>query len=97
MPAQMRASMTSLSPAENRAKLRVVCELLLNALNAILSVPKNAWSVLTMAPDTHRWPDGCSGKGGVASNGVQVGSALVAGLPSVSAWRIALIGRQKVQ
>src|SRR5438093_11372267 len=95
IPAQTRASRTSLSPAEKRAKLRVVCELLLNALKATLSVPKNAWSVLTMALDTQRWPDGCSGKGGVASNGVHVGSAIVAGLPSVSAWRIAVIGRQK--
>src|SRR5258706_1241610 len=97
IPPQMRAARTSLSAPEKRVKLRVVCELLLNALKAILSVPKNAWSVLTMALDTQLWPDGCSGKGGVASNGVQVGSATVAGFPSLSASRIAGIGRQGFQ
>ena len=56
-----------------------------------------------------QWPDGWSGKGGVTSSGVwhtgvagsksgsQVGSAWVAGLPSVSASRIAVIGRQNCQ
>ena len=71
-------------------------ELLLNALKAILSVPKNAWSVWKMAPASQLWPDGWSGNAGVAISCVQVGSAIVAGLPSVSARRIALIGRQKL-
>src|SRR6478752_5818569 len=97
MPPQIRAPRTSLSASEKRAKVRVVCELLLKASKAILSVPKKAWSVLTIAPDTQLWPDGWSGNAGVASSGVHVGSATVAGLPSVSARRIAVIGRQKFQ
>ena len=56
---------------------------------------------------TQLWPDGWSGKFGVASGGVEgvagsnsgrhVGSAVVRGLPSVAAPRIASIGRQKLQ
>ncbi len=54
-------------------------------------------------------PDGCSGNGGVNSggglqtdvlgsnSGNHVGSASVAGLPSVSASRIAVMGRQDCQ
>src|SRR5881396_3086476 len=107
MPAHTRASMTSLSASENRSKLRVVQDLLLNALKPILSVPKKFWSVLTNALVAQAWPEGWSGKGGVKSgnkglqtgvagsnSGNHVGSASVAGLPSVSASRIAVIGRQ---
>jgi hypothetical protein len=53
-----------------------VCELLLKALKAILSVPKNAWRVLTMAPETQL--------SGVAISGDQVGSAVVAGWPAAA-------------
>ena len=53
-------------------------------------------------------PDGWSGKPGVTSGGPETGtvglksgsqarSAMVAGLPSVAASRIAVIGRQKFQ
>src|SRR5437667_5731853 len=107
MPAHTRASMTSLSMSENRSKLRVVQDLLLNALTVILSVPKKFWSVFTNAPVAQAWPEGWSGKGGVKSgargvqvcvdgsnSGSHVGLASVAGLPSVSASRIAVIGRQ---
>src|SRR5437867_12427031 len=98
--------MTSLSASENRSKLRVVQDLLLNALNPILSVPKKFWSVCTNALVAQECPDGWSGKGGVVSDGrlqtgvagsnsgSHVGSASVSGLPSVSASRIAVIGRQ---
>ena len=41
------------------------------------------------------YPLGYSGYAGVVSRGVQVGSAIVAGLPSVSARLMAVIGRQK--
>src|SRR5205823_8926102 len=98
MPAQTRASMISLSAQENRSKVRVVQDLLLNALKPILSVPKKFWSVCTNAPVLEVCPDGCSGKGGVKSgnrglqtgvagsnSGSHVGSAWVSGLPSVSA------------
>src|SRR5213080_3764320 len=107
MPAHTRASITSLSMSENRSKLREVQDLLLNTLTAILSVPKKCWSVYTNALVAHECPEGWSGKGGVKSgnrglqtgvagsnSGSHVGSASVAGLPSVSASRIAVIGRQ---
>ena len=67
MPAQTRASMTSLFASENRSKLRVVPDLLLKALKAILSVPKKFCSVCTNALVAQQWPEGWSGKGGVAS------------------------------
>src|SRR6266542_1197290 len=50
-----------------------------------------------MAPLAQAWPEGCSGNGGVASSGSQAGSASVAGFPSVSAIRIAVIGRHDDQ
>src|SRR4030095_14936263 len=109
MPAQTRASMTSLSACEKRSKLRVVQDLLLNALKPILSVPKKFLSECTNALLAQAWPEGWSGKGGVKSSGglqtgvigsnsgSHVGSASVDGLPSVSASRIAVIGRQNCQ
>src|SRR5450432_2153088 len=110
MPAHTRALITSFSMSENRSKLRVVHDLLLNALMAILSVPKKFWSVCTNALVPQACPEGWSGKGGVASGGIglqigvagsnsgsHVGSASVAGLPSVSASWIAVIGRQNCQ
>src|SRR5438874_13809463 len=109
MPAHTRASITSLRMSENRSKLRVVQDLLLKAVTAILSVPKKFWSVCTNAPVLQACPEGWSGKGGVKSSGgwqtgvagsksgSHVGSASVAGLPSVSASRIAVIGRQNHQ
>src|SRR5215218_4716498 len=97
MPAQTRASMISLIASENRSKLRDDWEKPLDVPNAILSVAKKSWSVFTTAPLMHVCPDGCSGNGGVVNSGVQVWSARVAGFPSSSASRIAVIGRQKFQ
>src|SRR6266513_4291585 len=109
MPAHTRASMTSLSASENRSKLRVVQDLLLKALKPILSVRKKFWSVCTNALVAQACPDGWSGNGGVKSaggwqtgvagsnSGNHIGSATVAGLPSVSASRIPVIGRQNCQ
>src|SRR5262245_32184118 len=109
MPPQTRASMTSLSASEKRSKVLGVGDLLLGIVNSILSVPKKFCSVWTMALLAQEWAEGWSGNGGVASgggamtgvagsnSGVQLGSASVAGLPSVSASRIAVIGRQNVQ
>src|SRR5215510_9089776 len=106
MPAQTRASITSLSASENRSKLRVVHDLLLNALKPTLSVPKKFRNVLTIATVAEACPEGWSGNGGVtkagglqtavvgSNSGSHVGSASVAGLPSVSASRIAVMGRQ---
>src|SRR5207247_11222680 len=96
MPAHTRASITSLRMSENRSKLRVVQDLLLKAVTAILSVPKKFWSVCTNAPVLQVCPDGWSGKGGVTSSGgweaaadgsksgSHVGSAWVCGTPSES-------------
>src|SRR5437763_9835307 len=101
--------MTSSSASENRSKLRVVQDLLLKALKPILSVPKKFSSVCTNAAVAQACPEECSGNGGVTSggglqigvagsnSGSQVGSATLAGLPSVSASRMAVIGRQNCQ
>src|SRR4029077_16337341 len=109
MPAPTRASITSLSASENRSKLRVVPDLLLCALKAILSVPKKFLSVCVNTAVAQQWPEGWAGKGGVTSggglktgvagsnSGNHIGSAWVAGLPSVLASRIAVIGRQNCQ
>src|SRR5205085_12665966 len=106
MPAHTRASITSLRMSENRSKLRVVQDLLLKAVTAILSVPKKFWSVCTNAPVLQACPDGWSGKGGVTSSGGwqtavdgsksgnHVGSTGGSGLPSGSASRPARFGRQ---
>src|SRR5438874_11754181 len=108
MPAYTRASITSFSTSEKRSKLRVVHDLLLKALTAILSVPKKFLSVCTNALVAQAWPEGWSEKGGVKSggggtgvtgsnSGSHVGSATVAGFPSLPASRIAVIGRQNCQ
>src|ERR1044072_8477605 len=109
MPAHTRASMTSSSASENRSKFRVGHDLLLKAPKAILSVPKKLFSVCANALVTQACPEGCSGKGGVTSNGgLQTGvvgsnsgshmvSAWVAGYPSVSASRIAVMGHHDCQ
>src|SRR2546423_8736874 len=59
------------------------------------SLPKYVPSTTTAAGLTVAWPDGYSGKLGVTSSGVQVASSIVAGLPSVLASRMAVMGRQK--
>jgi hypothetical protein len=61
--------MLSLFASENRSKLRVVPDLLLEALKPLLSVPKKFWSVWTIAPVAQAWLAGWSGKGGVTSSG----------------------------
>src|SRR4051794_16811986 len=101
--------MFSISASERRGKVRVVPDLLLLTVKPTRSVPKKYCSVSTMAPAAQLWPEGCSGNGGVTSpggeatgvagsnKGVHDGLAAVSGLPSVSASRMAVIGRQKFQ
>src|SRR5438552_18615602 len=60
------------------------------------SVPKKAARTAALAPLTPLWPEMYDGWAGVTRNGVQAGSAAVSGLPSVSAARIAVTGRQKL-
>ena len=50
--------MTSLAASEKRSKLRVVQDLLLKALKAILSVPKKFFSVCVNAAVAEAWPEG---------------------------------------
>jgi hypothetical protein len=71
--------------------------LALVTLNAILLVPKKSRSVWAIEPLKHIRPEGWSGYGGAGMREVQFGSGSVAGLPSVSAARMAVIGRQNSQ
>src|SRR6476620_2868701 len=59
------------------------------------SFPKKLPSMVAAAGLTVAWPEAYSGKFGVISNGVQVASSVVSGLPSVLASLIAVMGRQK--
>jgi hypothetical protein len=58
------------------------------------SVSKNRFKTSAAAPPWTACAESYSGIGGVVTNGVHVGSALVFWLPSVSAARIAVTGRQ---
>src|SRR5439155_26171325 len=104
--------MISSSAAENRSKLLggqgAGRHLLLITVRATLSVPKNACNACTVAPLMQVCPAGWSGNPGVTSgapetgtdgskSGSQPGSASVAGLSSLAASRIAVIGRQELQ
>src|SRR3954447_14073917 len=101
--------MFSRSTSERQGPPPGVAFLLLVALSATLSVWKKYRSEPRIAPAAQLWPDGYSGNGGVTSaggaatgvagskSGVPVGSATGAGLPSLSASRMAVIGRQVFQ
>ena len=62
--------------------------------NDTRSVPSVRASTAAAAPPCTAWAESWSGMGGVVSSGVHVGSAVVLGLPSVAASRIAVTGRQ---
>jgi len=66
----------------------------LEKLKLTWSVPKNDFRTAAAAPFWHMCAAGYSGWFGVGTTGVQVASAVVAALPSVSASGIALCGRQ---
>src|ERR687898_1585743 len=68
MPDQTRASTISSIACDKLEKLRVRPALLVS-LQAISSVPKYCWSVLTIEPLSPVCPDGCSGYGGLAADG----------------------------
>ena len=57
-------------------------------------VPNTLASTAAAAPLNVLWPETYSGNGGVMRSETQAGSATVASLPSVSAWRMAVIGLQ---
>src|SRR5437667_5967919 len=93
----MRLMPASSAASENELKLRDTpgrsSELVAKGM---LSEPKKAASTVAAAPLNVLWPEVYSGKGGVTSSGVQVGSLVVSGLPSISALRMAVMGRQKL-
>src|SRR5262245_50486171 len=60
------------------------------------SVPKNPARAVAAAAPYALCPDEYDGCAGVTISGAQVGSAAVSGLPSVSAARMAVTGRQKL-
>src|SRR5687767_11077926 len=95
MPDHTRTLMISLSASDKRVYVIVFPAAL--SVHVMWSVLKNSCSVSTNEPLTPRWPDGCSGYGGLGTSGSQFGSASVAGFPSVAASRIAVIGLQKDQ
>src|SRR5690242_5629988 len=97
MPAKIRAFFTSPSAAEKLSNCRTTPGITSDStLNRVLS-PKNLASTTPAAPLTHEWPDGYSGCAGVANSGIQAGSAIVAGLLSVSARGTAVTGRQNTK
>jgi len=95
MPAKTRAFLTSSSESEKLLKERVTP--IMRSLSMIKwrFSPKKLASTTAAAPLTVEWPDGYSGWFGVAKSGIQEGSGLVAGFPSVSASGIAVTGRQE--
>src|SRR4029453_9353244 len=100
MPAMTRDRASSLAAWVKLVKLRVTPGVLGEVrLKSELS-PKKLARTWSPAAPTHPWPDGKSPKGGGNRNEAQLGSGTVAGLPSssglpsASASRIAVIGRQ---
>src|SRR5262249_51268479 len=97
MPAKTRASLTSRTASEKLSnpcvtppgRLSVVSE------KRMSSVRKKAASTAAAAL-WPLWPEMYEGWFGVTSSGVQVESARVAALPSLSAARMAVTGRQKL-
>src|SRR5262245_19103354 len=62
----------------------------------VKSGPKNAVRTTSAAPLNVLWPETWAGNGGVVRMGVQARSAVASGLPSASAWRMAVTGRQRL-
>src|SRR5260221_8311845 len=84
--------------AEKESKLRVTPGSTSEAVvNGMSSVPQNAVSAAAAAPLNVLWPEMYSGKFGVTSSGVHVASLTVPGLPSLSAFGMAVTGRQKLK
>src|SRR4051812_38509730 len=83
MPAKILAFLTSSSADEKLRNVRVTPSIVSeDAVKRVLS-PNRSLSTAAAALLMHEWPDGYSGCPGVANNGVQLASSVVAGLPSV--------------
>src|SRR5438270_1834881 len=97
MPAYTRLSFTSCAAAEKLANERVAPGKLSELREKLTaSVPKKAARTAAAPELTPLWPETYEGWFGVTRYGVQLGSATVLSLPSVSAARIAVTGRQKL-
>src|SRR5688500_6744563 len=94
IPHHPRALLASRVACVRRVQLPVVPGLAPVTLNALLSVPEEPGGVWANVRLKHSWPEGWSGYGGAGIRDVQFGSGSVAGLPSLSAARMAVIGRQ---
>src|ERR1700682_3052369 len=98
MPAKTRAFAISFTAAVKLEKERVPARTSDVTENAVFS-PNAAARIDAADPLTVECPEGYSGCGGVpvvaSSNGVQSASTSVAGFPSMSPDRIAVMGRQK--
>src|SRR5437868_5303425 len=96
MPAYTRLIPASSAAWEKLVNERVTPGIASDVVVKAVWSPKNAARTVLAAPLKVLWPESYDGKLGVVRSGVQVGSAAVAGLPSVSAARMAVIGRQKL-
>src|ERR687897_3954717 len=85
MPDQTRASTISSIACDKLEKLRARPPLLVS-LQAISSVPKYCWSVLTIEPLSPVCPDGCSGYGGVGGDRGQPPSRWGGGVACLAAF-----------
>ena len=91
-----RSSRTNASPTIASVHVLPAGSVRLHVSKLMSSVPKNRRITAAAAPPSTLCAESWSGIGGVVTNGVQVGSASVTGLPSVAASWIAVTGRQKL-
>src|SRR5262245_23468215 len=98
MPEWIRASITSSTPSLNldqwRSKPGFVG--LVATTGVPSSSPNRSFRTVAIALLFVEWPDKYSGCCGVGKSGVQAGSPSVRTLPSSSPFRMAVIGRQKL-
>src|SRR5258707_1522493 len=94
----MRAFVTSSASAVMLVKRWVTpgAVVLVIAISGMSSVPSAVLTTLAMVPLRMQCAHGYSGCIGVLSIGCQVASRSVTSLPSISPFRIAVMGRQKV-
>src|ERR1700753_10604 len=96
IPPKTRAFWTSSSDCVKLRKCRVTPGMAFEFTLKEVSSPKICERMRAAAPLTQECADGYSGKAGVVTSGVQVESAVVASLLSVSPSWIAVIGRQEL-
>src|SRR5947209_19287549 len=92
----MRAFFTSSSASLKLRNERVVPIMTSFVMVKRVRLPNSFGSTAVAAPHPHEWRDGYSGCPGVANSGVHAASTAVAEFQSVSALRMAVMGRQKL-